>query len=438
MSKGSSRTLKDSGVGWLGEIPESWDVKPFWTLYRREKSTGHPDEELLSVYRDYGVIPKSSRDDNGNVESEDLNAYQLVDVDDLVMNKMKAWQGSIAVSDLRGIVSPAYFVFKPCHKAHGPFLHHLLRSKKYIGEYNRLSKGIRVGQWDLEPIAFRTTPVILPPYQEQVEIASFLERETAQIDALIEKQQQLIHTLGERRKAVITRVVTRGLDTKAPFKESTVEWLGPVPAHWEIKRLKEANLYLKGGVWGEEPSGDGFDIWCVRMADFDRNKQTISLDKQTYRNVKPSERINRVLKYGDLILEKSGGGDASPVGAVMHFGHHEPAVCSNFACILRIKPDQDSKFWAYVHHAIYANRLTWRSIKQTSGIQNLDTDSYFNERIGFPPLTEQRNIVAFLENAMVEIDTLIDKATSTIELLQERRQALISAAVTGKIDVRGK
>ena len=402
-----------------------------------------PEMELMSVSKTKGVIPRSEISD-ADGRAEDISHYKTCQPGDLVINRMSAYQGALGIAKQVGAVSPDYMVLRFGPKIAPEFGGYFFKSHQTISLMSSLVKGIgsvdsgsvrtpRLSWTDLG-----NSPVSIPTLEEQIAIAEFLDSETAQIDELIGKQQQLVETLAERRKAVITRAVTRGLDAKVPFKDSKVEWLGPVPAHWEIKRLKEANLFIKGGVWGEEPSGDGFDIWCVRMADFDRNKQTISLDKKTYRNVKPSERINRVLKFGDLILEKSGGGDASPVGAVMHFEHEEPAVCSNFACILRIKPDQDSKFWTYVHHAIYANRLTWRSIKQTSGIQNLDTDSYFNERIGFPPLNEQRNIVAFLENAMMEIDTLIDKAISTIELLQERRQALISAAVTGKIDIRGK
>lgn len=119
---------KDSGVEWLGEVPGHWAEKPLWTLFRRTKRVGFADETLLSVYRDFGVIPKSSRDDNFNKESEDLGLYQLVHPGDLVINKMKAWQGSVAVSGFRGIVSPAYFVYEALHKENSRYLHYLMRS----------------------------------------------------------------------------------------------------------------------------------------------------------------------------------------------------------------------------------------------------------------------------------------------------------------------
>ena len=165
---------KDSGVEWLGEIPSHWEVVPIGRLFTRLKRTGFSNKELLSVYRDYGVIPKSSRDDNNNKPSDDLGLYQLVQPNDLVMNKMKAWQGSIAISEYEGIVSPAYFVYQPLTvlftKAFPKYVHYLLRNPRYIAQYLRQSKGIRVNQWDLDPEEFQRIELLLPPKAEQNQI----------------------------------------------------------------------------------------------------------------------------------------------------------------------------------------------------------------------------------------------------------------------------
>lgn len=171
-------SYKDSGVEWLGEVPEHWGFRPLWTYFRRTKRIGHGAEELLSVYRDHGVIPKASRDDNFNNPSEDLNPYQLVEPGDLVINKMKAWQGSVAISGHRGIVSPAYFVYSALHSENARYLHYLMRSPQYTAGYLSLSKGIRVGQWDLQPEYHSRMPVVQPPLAEQVTIANFLDEET--------------------------------------------------------------------------------------------------------------------------------------------------------------------------------------------------------------------------------------------------------------------
>ena len=214
---------KDSGEAWLGDVPCDWALEPFWTMFRRTKRTGHPTAELLSVYREYGVVPKASRDDNFNKPSDDLSAYQLVRPRDLVTNKMKTWQGSIAVSLHEGIVSPAYHVYRPLHAHVDRFIHHLLRSPAYVAGYMQMSKGIRVNQWDLEPGVFSRMQVVLPPVPEQHAIADFLDRETAKIDGLVARKERLIELLQEKRTALITRAVTRGLDSSVPMKDSGVE-----------------------------------------------------------------------------------------------------------------------------------------------------------------------------------------------------------------------
>lgn len=233
---------KDSGVEWLGEIPCHWDLIPVGRLFTRTKRTGFPSKELLSVYRDYGVIPKSSRDDNNNKPSDDLGQYQLVKINDLVMNKMKAWQGSIAISEFEGIVSPAYFVYQPMlslfKKAYPKYVHYLLRNPRYIAQYLRRSKGIRVNQWDLDPDEFQKIELLIPPKDEQQKIFDFLDHETSKIDHLIEKQQKLIELLKEKRQAVISHAVTKGLDPNVPMKDSGVEWLGRCRSIGDVLLLK--------------------------------------------------------------------------------------------------------------------------------------------------------------------------------------------------------
>lgn len=219
--------------------PAGWKTVPFWSLFRREKVTGFPDEELLSVYRDYGVIPKSSRDDNHNKASEDLSGYQLVTEGALVTNKMKAWQGSIAISRYQGIVSPAYYVYTPQSDECDQFLHYLLRSDPYIGMYGRISKGVRVNQWDLEHEALRNIPVLLPDLETQRQIADFLDRETARIDLLIEKKQRLVALLGEKENTAICDLLSACSYKAQAAKCSRLPWQLEIPADWQEQPLKQ-------------------------------------------------------------------------------------------------------------------------------------------------------------------------------------------------------
>lgn len=201
--------MKDSGVEWIGEVPVHWEITAVTNITDTVSHKNHPNEELLSVYRDYGVIIKSSRDDNNNKAGANLSSYKLVEPGFLVINKMKAWQGSLGISEFRGIVSPAYITCKTDKKiVNRSYLHHLLRCRKYINEYNRLSFGVRVDQWDMRYDDFKYVAVLLPPMTEQTAIAAYLDTKTTQIDRIVATINQQIDLLKELRKALINDVVT--------------------------------------------------------------------------------------------------------------------------------------------------------------------------------------------------------------------------------------
>lgn len=218
------------------------------------------------------------------------------------------------------------------------------------------------------------------------------------------------------------------------YKASGVEWLGEVPEGWDIARLKWSVQQSKGGVWGGEPIGDSNDMVCIRVADFNREQFNIEVSNLTTRNVSISEQNGRILAKGDLLLEKSGGGENQPVGTVVRYDQEFIAVCSNF--INRLAPSAlgSSNFFKYVHASLYAMRITTRSINQTSGIQNLDSDQYLCEKVIFPPLIEQSAIATFLDRETAKIDNLIAKQEALIDLLKEKRQAVISHSVTKGLD----
>jgi type I restriction enzyme S subunit len=217
------------------------------------------------------------------------------------------------------------------------------------------------------------------------------------------------------------------------YKDSGIEWLSEVPTHWVVTRIKNSINAAKNGVWGDEPTAEN-GILCVRVADFDRRNNAVVLDNPTYRSISENDKRGRLLKYGDLLIEKSGGGDNQPVGFVVIYEHNQEAVTSNFIAKLDVEPSTDSRFLLYVFTKLYAERVNVRSIKQNTGIQNLDTNQYFNEQIALPPPREQRAIAAFLDRETARIDMLIAKQEQMIALLQEKRKATISHAVTRGIN----
>ena len=392
---------KDSGVEWLGEIPSHWEVVPIGRLFTRLKRTGFSNKELLSVYRDYGVIPKSSRDDNNNKPSDDLGLYQLVQPNDLVMNKMKAWQGSIAISEYEGIVSPAYFVYQPLTvlftKAFPKYVHYLLRNPRYIAQYLRQSKGIRVNQWDLDPEEFQRIELLLPPKAEQNQIFNFLDHETAKIDRLIAKQEQLIALLQEKRQAVISHAVTKGLNPDATMKDSGVEWLGQVPEHWVVKSYKFACKIYRG-KFGHRPRNDPafYDgqYPFIQTGDIARAGKYVTEYSQTLND--RGKEVSQLFPTGTLMMTIAANiGDT----AILGFEAYAPDSVVGFKPSL----DLDIDFLRFSFDAAFP-ALEQTSTQSTQA--NLNVDRIGAVQAAFPSLMEQKEVVSYLDKILGSVEHL--------------------------------
>jgi type I restriction enzyme S subunit len=402
---------------------------PFGRLFRRIKRSGHAHEELLSVYRDYGVVRKSDRDDNYNKSSDDLSTYQLVEPGDLAINKMKAWQGSLGVSSLRGIVSPAYFVFDAIHEQDSRFLHYLLRSPPFAAAFMTASKGIRINQWDLDPDLLKQLRVPLPPEPEQAGMVAFLDRESSKIDTLVEEQYRLIELLKEKRRAAISDAVTKGLDATVSLKDSGVEWLGEVPDHWDRTQLGRLCRQVSDGPhFSPVYADEGILFLSARNIRVDR----WSLDDAKFISEEDYQEFCRRVtpEPGDLLYTKGGTtGVARVVDLDQRF-----QVWVHVA-VLKIKSEiVDPYFLAYSLNGAVCYE---QAQLHTRGATNNDLGLTRMVRIWLtlPPMEEQQEIVRHLDNLCASIDALISSAEEATRLLQERRAALISAAVTGKIDV---
>lgn len=217
------------------------------------------------------------------------------------------------------------------------------------------------------------------------------------------------------------------------YKSTGCDWFPEIPSHWGIDRAKWSISSCQNGVWGAEPDGDD-DLVCIRVADFDRQSLRVSTEKLTMRSIAEKDRRNRLLSSGDLLLEKSGGGEQQLVGAVVEFNQTFPAVTSNFIARMVASDGMNSRFLTYLHSHLYSGRVNFRSIKQTTGIQNLDSQAYLDESITYPPLDEQQAIARFLDFKTAQIDALIAKKKSLLDKLSEKRTALINHAVTKGLD----
>ena len=424
----------------LGSAPrvlvnEAWRTPRFGRISKLRTEKNRPKLDLLSVFLGRGVIPYAEGGGQVHKPSLDLSGYQVVRQGDLVLPNQQAWRGSVGVSKYDGIISPAYLVFTLGAHLNADFANYLFQSGVMVNQFVTSSKGVGDIQRDIHNPWLKNVRVPVPTLEEQTAIVRFLDYVNQRIRRHIRAKQKLIELLEEQKQAIIHRAVTRGLDPDIPLKPSGVEWLGDVPEHWEIRRLGDSVADCVNGVWGSEPNGLD-DLPCVRVADFDRHRLRVRMETPTIRAIAPNERRRRMLKSGDLLLEKSGGGNQQPVGVVMLYDHDVPAVCSNFVARMPVNEGFDSGFLTFLHSALYAIRLNTRSIKQTTGIQNIDASAYLGQPVSFPHLSEQTVIVEYLDKATADIDTAIGRARREIELLPEYRTRLVADVVTGKLDVR--
>ena len=216
------------------------------------------------------------------------------------------------------------------------------------------------------------------------------------------------------------------------YKDSGVQWLGEIPTHWDVKRLKSVISSHFSGCWGEDAKHDNFDRLCIRIADFDFDSQTISDSATTYRNYTEKQIQSCSLNNNDLLLEKSGGGDKTPVGREKKYKKQNESedLFANFCECLRVRYNQSPHYIAYLLKVVYLKTMMRQFYKQTTGLQNIDIPDYLGMKIILPPLEEQEEIVRYLDEKTAEIDDLVAQVEREIELLKEYKQAEIARVVT--------
>ncbi|RBC00670.1 restriction endonuclease subunit S [Pseudomonas sp. MWU12-2115] len=426
---------KHSGVELLGELPEHWTLKRFKNVFEeRAERSADGLEELLSVSAYFGIKPRSESRDEGDhlSRAESLEGYKVCHPGDLVINIMLAWNRGLGFSWQSGIVSPAYCVFHVTDGSSPKFLDYLVRSDECIRYFKTHSAGIMDSRLRLYPESFGRLFTAIPPTCEQTQIARFLDHETARIDALIEKQQRLIELLKEKRQAVISHAVTKGLDPMVPMKDSGVEWLGEVPAHWDVARVKNVAKLESGHT----PSKDfpeyweGGDIPWVSLNDSKKLKIVDYIEETQFMitELGVSNSSARLLPARAVVFTRDASiGLAAITTKKMCVSQHLIAWICNESLVL-------PEYLLLVFYAMEQelDRFTFGATIKTIGMPDIR-----KLLTTVPPLVEQTQIVADLNVKRELIERLIQESNTALTLHSERRSALISAAVTGKIDVRG-
>ncbi len=433
--------MKDSEIEWIGEIPDDWRIEPLkFHVLVNQKTLDENTPPLQKIfYMDIGSVHEG-----GIIDTPETLEYfeapsrarRIVTENDTILSTVRTYLKAIAFIDKKNqnnICSTGFAVISPKKELIPKFLYQILSSKKYIETIMANSYGVTYPAINSSIIG--TFPCIIPKVHEQKQISEFLEQKIEKINSKISKNEKLIKKLHEKKQAIITHSVTKGLDPSVLMKDSEIEWIEETPEHWKFYRLKYIFDTIQNGIWGENPIGNENDIICIRVADFNRTNHSIHLNNPTVRNISSDEKTKHHLKKGDILLERSGGGEKQPVGFTVIYENDIDAVCSNFISKLRPKNDFNSNFLNYFFSARYMNRENIKYIKQTTGIQNLDLD-YLSQIYSLPSLNEQKKISRFLDDVTEQIDLLILKSKNQKEKLYEFKQSLISLVITGKIDVR--
>lgn len=393
---------KDSGVKWLGEIPSHWGLLKSKYLWKEtfENSTSGK-EDLLSVSQ-YTGVTKSKTDSR----SESLVGYKIVHKDDLVINIMLAWLGGLGVSNDEGVVSPAYCTYKLIRDYNPKFLHYLYKTPLYLAEFARHSTGVVPSRWRMYTDDFGQVVSLLPPVEEQDAIVRYLDAATSKIDKAIAMQQKMIDLLNERKQIIIQNAVTKGLDENVEMKDSGVEWIGMIPKHWEIIKIKHlAKLQSGSNLTSNEISDTGsYPVYGGNgLRGF----------------------------YGSYNCE----------GSYVLIGR-QGALCGNINYA-------EDKFWATEHAVVCYPKKTYNTLwfGEVLRLMNLGQYSLASAQPGLaverikglyvpnPSIEEQNKIALFLKQNIGKIDLYARHCQRQIALLQERKQIIINEVVTGKVKV---
>lgn len=409
-----------------GDYAQDWQVRSLRSMLVARSERNRVDLPLLSVARERGVFVRSVEDANHNAIPDDLSNYKVAREGDLVINKMKAWQGSLGLAPVDGIVSPAYFVFKADFSV-PRFGEYLLRSKPYVARFAAASDGIRIGQWDLNVPRMRNIEVWLPPADEQAAIVKYLAHANARIDKTIVAKRRLIALLEEQGRCLANHVVTHGADYEARTS-SGVSWLGDIPSGWDVAPLKRYWSVTDCKHLTVPFTDEGFPVASVSQA----QRFTLDLSDSKLTDADSYERLiegGRKPRRGDLIYCRNVG-----VGNAAVVETDEQFAMGQDVCLLR----SESQNPYFLNHFLRSNamRVQLEALLVGSTFRRINVEDVRSLVIVVPPIEEQARLVARVNDELVPISVATGKLGREIMLLQEFRSRLVADVVTGQVDVR--
>ncbi len=414
---------KDSGLPWLGQVPEHWDVLRSKYVFREvdvRSATG--EETQLSMSQVHGLV-ESSKIDTWRLRSESYAGGKLCESGDLVLNRLKAHLGVFAHAPIPGVVSPDYTVFRRVREVDVRYFEHLYKSPIYKAELRKRTKGIVEGFWRLYSDDFYDLRVVVPPHEEQIRIMAFVDSFNRRVNRLIRNKRRLIALLNEQKQTIINQAVTRGLDPNASMKPTGIDWMPEIPAHWDFKRLKYLTRFKNGFAFKPSDWKDS-GIPIVRIENLNGSESFNYTDRKDIPE-------HLLLQPGDLVFAWSGNRGTS-------FGSFE--WNREFAAYLNQHIFKLDGYKLNRRYFYYLLRAVTKHVEDNAhGIIGLVHITKPALGAIFVPLAtedEQVEIANRVDAELAELNEAIEKIRSEVELIREYRERLIADVVTGKLDVR--
>ena len=394
-------------------------------------------ETLLSVSQYTGVTERgrSSHEDAPDTRSESLIGYKCVEPEDLVVNIMLAWNGSMGISKFRGIASPAYCVYRFNRDAHPWYFHYLLRSYIYKASIKAISTGVVESRLRMYTDDFYRLEALLPPLAEQRAIARYLDHITSRIDTYTSNKRKLVDLLKEYRQALIHQTVTRGLDPSVKLEPSGIQWLGDIPQHWEVRRLRDVADMRVSNV-DKHVREDEIPVRLCNYVDVYKNDYIDDTMAFMSATATPTEIERFRLERHDVLITKDSE-TWDDIGVPALVTQPVPDLVSGYhLALLRSRADKIKG--DYLFRALQSTSLAYQFHIEAKGVTRygLSQHGIKSVYLPLPPIDEQRAIADYLDRKTDKIDTAIDLAQREIELLHEYRTRLIADVVTGQLDIR--
>lgn len=429
------REMKDSGVEWIGEIPQHWKLERLQWHVTEIKESNKPEKtrQVLSLTNKRGVIPYEEKGAQGNIAKADYSQYKLAYPETIVANSMNILIGSVGRCNYFGCVSPVYYVYKPNDGENLEFINYMFQMEQFQKELRRYANGILEIRLRVSSDGILKRYMAFPPLADQARIVACLNKKCAKVDALISNVQAQIEKLKAYKQSLITEVVTKGLDPTVPMKDSGVEWIGEIPEHWRIQRIKYIGATQNGISKGGEYFGSGYPF--VSYGDVYKNMElpyTVSGLVESTEN----ERANYSVKKGDIFFTRTSESIEEVGFSSVCTKTINNATFAGF--LIRLRPFKDELITEYSKYYFRGNHIRRYLVKEMNIVTRASLGQGLLKAMPvlIPSHDEQTVIAEYLDKKCSQIDRLIGIKQEKITKLEQYKRSLIYEYVTGKKEVK--